>query len=192
MSTSYPRLRRNVLLIRLRKPRQDMRTDSGQDFGHCSPAEHVWTPGEMALLKRDSVPDGFQPPLQSINVKRCIAAAALRDLEETHWLRELAEKYDFVKGLVGWAGLCLAVFLEQWKVDGFGRCRDVVLEAFTPDRLALGSDWSVCIVSGDDASTTEVVIDFARQFQTQVLPGMLDENCARPIGFTSVLFRSSQ
>jgi hypothetical protein len=71
----------------------------------------------MALLKRDSLPEGLQPPLQSIDVKRCIAAPALRDLEEMRWLRELVEKYDVVKGLVGWAGRILGSFartMEGW------------------------------------------------------------------------------
>jgi hypothetical protein len=146
----------------------------------------------MALLKRDSLPEGLQPSLQSIDVKRCIAAPALRNLEETRWLRELAEKYDFVKGLVGWTGLCLAVLLEQWKVGGFGHYLDAVFQVFLPGRLSIGSDCSVRILSGDDASTMEFVIDHVQQFQTRAQSGMYGEDCARPIGFTSVLLRSSQ
>ena len=169
-----------------------MRTDSSQDLGHCSPAEHVWTSGEMALLKRDSLPEGLQPPLQSIDVKRCIAAPARRDLEETRRLRELAEKYDLIKGLVGWAGLCLAVLLEQWKVGGLGRHFNVVFEAFIPRRLTIGSTWPVCILSGDYASTMQFVIDHVQQLQPRAQSGIYGEGCARHIGFTSVLLRSSQ
>ena len=37
---------------------------------------------------------------------------------------------------------------------------DVVLEAFGPNRLMIGSDWPVCLVAGSYSSVMNVVVDF--------------------------------
>jgi L-fuconolactonase len=86
----------------------------------------------------------------------------------------------------------LVILARTLELTGVSRDLDVVFEAFTPGRLTIGSDWSVCILSGDDASTMQVVIDHVQQFQPRAQSGMYSEDCARPIGFTSALLRSSQ
>ena len=191
-SPSFSKFRRNVLLIRLRKRCQGMRTDSRQNLGHHSPAEHVWISDEIALLKRDSLPEDLQPLLQAIEVDRCIAVQSRRYLGETRALLEHVEKHEVFRDFVRWVDLCSPDLPGQWELTGFNRDLDVVFEAFTPDRLTIGSDWSVCILSEDYASTMQVVIDIAQQFQPRVQSGMFGKNCARHIRFATVLSRSSQ
>ena len=90
-----------------------MRIDSHQHFWHYSPAEYLWISDRMAVLKHDFLPDDLQPLLQSIHFDGCVAVQARQNLEETRWLLELAEKYEFVNGVVGWVDLCSEKLPQQ-------------------------------------------------------------------------------
>jgi L-fuconolactonase len=83
-----------------------MRLDSHQHFWHYSPTEHTWMTDQMAILKRAFLPRDLQPLLASIHFDGCVAVQARQNLEETRWLLELADQYDFIKGVVGWVDLC--------------------------------------------------------------------------------------
>jgi L-fuconolactonase len=83
-----------------------MRLDSHQHFWHYSPTEHTWMTDQMAILKRPFLPEDLQPLLASIHFDGCVAVQARQSLEETRWLLELADQYDFIKGVVGWVDLC--------------------------------------------------------------------------------------
>lgn len=43
----------------------------------------------------------------------------------------------------------------------------------------IGSDWPVCSLSGDYASTMRIVINYAQQFSARVRDGILGGNAAR-------------
>ena len=83
-----------------------MRLDSHQHFWHYSPTEHTWMTDQMAILKRAYLPQDLQPLLASIDFDGCVSVQARQNLEETRWLLELADQYDFIKGVVGWVDLC--------------------------------------------------------------------------------------
>ena len=67
----------------------------------------------MATLKRDFLPRDLAPLLAASGFDGCIAVQARQSLEETRWLLELAERNDFIKGVVGWVDLCSAELPEQ-------------------------------------------------------------------------------
>jgi L-fuconolactonase len=60
---------------------------------------------KMGALKRDFLPEDLEPLLASIGFDGCIAVQARQSLEETRWLLELAERHDFIHGVVGWVDL---------------------------------------------------------------------------------------
>ena len=274
-----------------------MRIDSHQHFWHYSPGEYLWISDRMAVLKHDFLPDDLQPLLQSIHFDGCVAVQARQNLEETRWLLELAEKYEFIDGVVGWVDLCseklpqqlqrfasnpklagvrhvvqdepddefmlrpefrrgisrlrefdltydLLLFpkhlkpavqlvrefpeqpfvldhiakpmiaeslvspwqedlqqlaklpnvscklsgmvtetrWKQWHADDFHRYLDIVFEAFGSARLMIGSDWPVCMLSGDYGPVMQLVIDYVQQFPIEVRTGILGTNCARFYG----------
>ena len=64
----------------------------------------------------------------------------------------------------------------------FRRYLDLVIESFGTDRVMIGSDWPVCTLSGDYASTMRIVIDYAQQLSGRVRDGILGDNCARFYG----------
>ncbi len=83
-----------------------MKIDSHQHFWYYNPEEYAWIGSEMSILKRDYLPDDLLHELQSAGVDATISVQARQNLEETKWLLELASKYSFIAGVVGWVDLC--------------------------------------------------------------------------------------
>ncbi len=94
-------------------------------------------------------------------------------------LRELARSQNVFCKL---SGMVTEAKWNRWKPAEFGRYLDAVIEQFTPERLMIGSDWPVCTLSGDYASTMQIVMDYVQQFPPAVRAGILGENCERFYG----------
>jgi len=271
-----------------------MRIDSHQHFWKYNPAHQVWMTDEMAVLRRDYLPDELKPLLQAVQFDGTIAVQARQMVEETEWLLELSDKHDFIKGVVGWvdlrspklceqlelyakhpklvgvrhvvhdepddhfmllpefrrglaqlrefgltydlllfpkhlpvavklvagfpdqpfvldhiakpgiregqvspwkedlkrlaefpnvccklSGLVTEAKWKQWQPEDFHRYLDIVIETFGTNRVMIGSDWPVCTLSGDYASTMRIVIDYTRQFSARVRDDILGGNGAR-------------
>jgi L-fuconolactonase len=274
-----------------------MRIDSHQHFWHYSPTEHTWMSDSMSAIRRDFLPEDLQPLLASLNFDGCIAVQARQSLEETRWLLDLADRFSFIKGVVGWLDLCspelpyqleqfarhpkllgvrhvvqdepddefvlrpefrrgiaqlrefdliydlllfpkhlpaavrlveefpdqpfvldhiakpsiaqglispwrehlqwLAQFpnvscklsgmvteakWQQWQPEDYRPYLDTVSEAFGSNRLMIGSDWPVCLLSSDYASTMQLVIEYIQQFPEEAQASILGGNCARFYG----------
>ena len=84
---------------------QTMRIDSHQHFWKYNPAHQVWMTDEMAVLRRDYLPEELKPLLAAIQFDGTIAVQARQMIEETEWLLELSDQHDFIKGVVGWVDL---------------------------------------------------------------------------------------
>src|SRR5260221_13755558 len=82
-----------------------MRLDSHQHFWRYRPETHGWIDGSMAVLKRDFLPPDLEPLLRSRGFAGCIAVQASQTLDDTRFLLSLAERYPFIKGVVGWVDL---------------------------------------------------------------------------------------
>jgi L-fuconolactonase len=82
-----------------------MRVDSHQHFWQYNPNQHVWMTDDMAELRRDFLPHDLSPLLKSVEFDGTIAVQARQTLEETDWLLALADRYDFIRGVVGWVDL---------------------------------------------------------------------------------------
>src|SRR5579863_9127954 len=82
-----------------------MRIDAHQHFWEYSAAAYDWINGDMVPLQRDFLPDDLQPLLAASGFDGTIAVQACQTIEETQWLLSLAEKSDFIKGVVGWVDL---------------------------------------------------------------------------------------
>jgi len=269
-----------------------MHIDAHQHFWHYNPKEHTWMTEQMQLLKKDFLPDQLQPLLEQIGFGGCIAVQARQTIKETDWLLQLANQYDFIKGVVGWVDLRsptiykeLSSYIHQNKLVGvrhvvhdepddnfmllpsfqngiaalkefnltydlllfpkhlnvaiklvekfpqqpfvldhiakpfiskkelspwkeqlielakfsnvycklsgmvtetiwnnwtnydFKPYLDIVMEAFGYNRVMIGSDWPVCTLSGSYHSTMNIVIDYAKQFSTEIKDAILGGNC---------------
>jgi len=58
------------------------------------------------------------------------------------------------------SGLVTEAMWRQWKRADFTPYLDVALAAFGPERLMFGSDWPVCLLSGEYADVVGIVDDF--------------------------------
>jgi len=273
---------------------QTPRLDSHQHFWKYNPAHQVWMTDQMAVLRRDYLPDELQPLLRQIQFNGTIAVQARQMVEETEWLLELSGQHDFIKGVVGWvdlrsphlrkqlekyskhprlvgvrhvvhdepddhfmllpafrrglaqlpefgltydlllfskhlpvavklvnefpnqpfvldhiakpairdglvspwqedlkrlaefpnvfcklSGLVTEAKWKQWRPEDFHRYLDIVIAAFGPERVMIGSDWPVCTLSGDYVSTMRVVTDYVQRFSARIQEDILGSNCAR-------------
>jgi L-fucono-1,5-lactonase len=82
-----------------------MRIDAHQHFWKYDPADYDWIGDDMTVLKRDFVPGDLEPLLAANGFDGSIAVQACQTIEETQWLLSLAEKSEFIRGVVGWVDL---------------------------------------------------------------------------------------
>ena len=80
------------------------------------------------------------------------------------------------------SGMVTEAKWKQWKPEDFRPYLDTVVEAFGSDRLMIGSDWPVCLLSSDYASTMQLVIEYIQQFPEEAQAAILGGNCARFYG----------
>jgi L-fuconolactonase len=82
-----------------------MRIDAHQHFWRFDPSKDAWITDEMAVLKRDFLPQDLLPHLAAHSLDGVIAVQADQSEKETLFLLELSEAYPAIKGVVGWADL---------------------------------------------------------------------------------------
>ncbi len=58
------------------------------------------------------------------------------------------------------SGIVTEAAWHQWKQDDFTPYLDVALAAFGPERLMFGSDWPVCLLSGEYADVVGIIDGF--------------------------------
>jgi len=102
-----------------------MRIDSHQHFWKFDPVRDSWIDGSMAAIQKDFYPEDLLPILTKHHIDGCVAIQADQSETETEFLLDLAEKNDFIKGVVGWVNLMdphvrerIAHYAEQKKLKG--------------------------------------------------------------------------
>jgi L-fuconolactonase len=90
-----------------------MKLDAHQHFWQYDPVKDAWITDDMKALRRDFMPEHLQPILLQQGLDGCIAVQADQSEQETFFLLELADKFSFIKGVVGWIDLCAANISER-------------------------------------------------------------------------------
>lgn len=85
-----------------------MRIDSHQHYWKYDPETYSWIPDEMSKIRKDFTPQDLQPLLRAHSFSGCIAVQADQSEAETEMLLQQAEKFNFIKGVVGWVDLSSA------------------------------------------------------------------------------------
>lgn len=101
------------------------RIDAHQHFWRYSQAEYTWIDASMADLQRDMLPQDLAPELAAASIDGVVTVQARQTLAETRWLLQMAEQYEWICGVVGWADIGGANFGEE-------------LEALRSSKLLLG------------------------------------------------------
>jgi len=121
-----------------------MRIDVHQHFWKYNTSEYSWISDKMKVLKRDFLPKDLLQELKVIGFDGSVAVQARQTIEETSWLLEIADKNEFVKGVVGWVNLCseecenqLKEFVKNRKFSGVRH----VLQDEPDDRFILSESF---------------------------------------------------
>lgn len=90
-----------------------MNIDAHQHFWIFDPVRDAWINNSMRVIQRDFLPQDLNPVLIENEIHGCVAVQASQTNEETHFLLDLATKYDFIKAVVGWVDLRADNITEQ-------------------------------------------------------------------------------
>jgi L-fuconolactonase len=89
--------------------------DSHQHFWQLSrPFNYAWLDApELAAIRRDFLPEHLEPHLRKVGVDRTVFVQTQHNIEENRWVLGLAERHDFIAGVVGWVDLASERCEEQ-------------------------------------------------------------------------------
>jgi L-fuconolactonase len=90
--------------------------DSHQHFWKFVPAEYSWISDSMSVLRADYLPADLEREIERVGIDGVVSVQARQSLAETEWLLDLADQYDFIKGVVAWLPLAapdVRVHLEK-------------------------------------------------------------------------------
>ncbi|RVT73347.1 amidohydrolase [Flavobacterium sufflavum] len=82
-----------------------MTIDSHQHFWIYEAEKHAWIDDDMKVIRKNFLPEDLKLVYQANGVGGCVAVQADQTLAETDFLLDLAEKNDFIKGIIGWVDL---------------------------------------------------------------------------------------
>lgn len=85
-----------------RAGRGPAKIDSHQHFWRYSVAEFGWIGEHRSQLKRDYLPEELRSTLSQAGVEGSIAVEARQDEGETDALLQFADRFSYIKGVVGW------------------------------------------------------------------------------------------
>ena len=79
--------------------------DSHQHYWIYNPVRDAWIDESMKILRKDFLPEHLSPILKELSISGTIAVQADQSEEETKFLLDLAEKNNWILGVVGWVDL---------------------------------------------------------------------------------------
>jgi L-fucono-1,5-lactonase len=82
-----------------------MRIDSHHHFWKYGPEEYGWIDDSMKVIRRDFLPADLEKEIQAAGIDGVVSVQARQTLEENRFLLDFARRYDFIRGVVGWAPL---------------------------------------------------------------------------------------
>ena len=111
-----------------------------------------------------------------------IAKPEIKDGKIDPWREELKALSSSGPVYCKLSGMVTEARWRTWSAGDFRRYLDVVLEAFGPERLMIGSDWPVCTLSGDYAPVMGIVTEYVEPLGSRTTEDILGGNCARFYG----------
>ncbi len=91
-----------------------MRIDAHQHFWKLDENLNDWPTPDLKMIYKDFLPEDLAIHLQEHNTDKTVLIQAAPLIEETEFLLDLATKYDFIGGVVGWIDMSSAQFPEQF------------------------------------------------------------------------------
>ena len=82
-----------------------MKIDAHQHFWKLERGDYGWLTPDLKPLYRDFDPDDLRPLLEAAGIDSTIAVQAADTEAETEYLLSLADRYEWIMGVVGWTDL---------------------------------------------------------------------------------------
>lgn len=79
-----------------------IRIDTHQHFWTLARDDYGWLTPELKTLYRDYGPADLSPLLAAAGIDKTVLVQAAASVDETRYLLDLAERHDFIAGVVGW------------------------------------------------------------------------------------------
>lgn len=111
-----------------------------------------------------------------------IAKPLIAQGELSPWQHDIQRLAKFPNVSCKLSGMVTEAKWQQWQPDDFRPYLDTVIEAFGSSRLMIGSDWPVCLLSSDYATTMQLTFDYLQQLSAEQQAAILGDNCARFYG----------
>jgi L-fuconolactonase len=108
-----------------------------------------------------------------------IAKPVIKDNMISPWKEDIEKLANYEHVFCKLSGMVTESHWRQWRPEDFTPYLDIVLEAFGPNRVMIGSDWPVCTLCGDYRSVMHIVIDYIQQFPAETREKILGGNCAQ-------------
>lgn len=90
-----------------------MHIDAHQHFWNFDPLRDTWIDDTMRKIQQNFLPEDLKTILDENSIDGCVAIQASQSRDETSFLLDLANKYDFIKAVVGWVDLQATDISEQ-------------------------------------------------------------------------------
>lgn len=81
---------------------QMKKIDSHQHFWKFDPVRDSWINDDMKVIQKDFLPEDLHPVLKQNDFDGCVSVQSDQSEAENHFHFQNAEKFDFIKGIVGW------------------------------------------------------------------------------------------
>jgi L-fuconolactonase len=111
-----------------------------------------------------------------------IAKPPVRTCEIEPWAHDLKQLAEFPNVFCKMSGL-VTEGNWNWTAQDFEPYLDIVLEAFGPNRLMIGSDWPVCTLAAEYSATINLTVEYIRRLSQDEQHAILEKN---PIEFYSM------
>ncbi|WP_018612614.1 amidohydrolase family protein [Segetibacter koreensis] len=82
-----------------------MKIDAHQHFWKFDKVRDSWINDEMSVIQKDFLPEDLYPVLVKNKIDGCVTVQSDQSEEENSFQLSNAEKYNFIKGVVGWVDL---------------------------------------------------------------------------------------
>ena len=113
-----------------------------------------------------------------------IAKPLIKDGIVSPWKEDIVALAKFPNVYCKLSGMVTEADWNTWKPENIRPYLDVIMEAFGPERILIGSDWPVCLVAGKYSEVMQVVIDYISTFTEKEQALMLGENAAKAYRIT--------
>jgi L-fuconolactonase len=89
-----------------------------------------------------------------------LAKPRIKTGELAEWRRDIEALAAHANVSCKLSGLVTEAAWRRWKREDFTPSLDIALAAFGPERLMFGSDWPVCLLSGEYAEVVAIIDEF--------------------------------